>query len=389
MNRLINSLKSLLAIISLNIKGASPHIVFYYPKHFNRGKNGENDFLKPLIDSCDRNNISYLIFEEPAKNAQKNKSAIPFDFLFYLILVFRKILPLKQFDHFEAREWRIGKILKSIFLSKVNPEIIITMSNSMLGFFRGWGNAISLYDYQHGIVYSWHSGYIINKMPALHIINNKSKIMLFGKGFKRLLTKDNDYYLNNCICVGTSMQLQSLHKEFNRKILLTLPITTLDELNHSQIDIITKLELLLLQNQSFYIEHDIVFYLKHHPRFDSSYDLASILSFPFIKVINGTLEDCFIECSLHLTHNSTTTFEAAVLGIPTLFIGNADGNLLYEEEFQYPKYQEHLDIQKKIEEFIIDPLSYDYAIELAQEWVKDYYEPFNECNFLGVINEKN
>lgn len=95
MNRLIRTFKSLFAIVELNFKRSAPDIIFYYPQYFNRGTNGSNDFLKPLIDSCDKNNISYLIFEEPVKNGQVNNDAIPFDSIFYLILILRKFLPLK------------------------------------------------------------------------------------------------------------------------------------------------------------------------------------------------------------------------------------------------------------------------------------------------------
>jgi hypothetical protein len=317
-----------------------------------------------------------------------NKSAIPFDFIFYIILVLRKILPLEKYAHFEAREWRIGKIIRFIFFSKVKPDIIVTMSNSMLGFFRGWSDTMPLYDYQHGIVYSWHPGYILNKEPASHVVKNKSKILLFGRGFGKLLIKGNDYYLKNGICIGTGMEFKKLHKQFNKRVLVSLPITSIDDFDQAQKEIMEKLEMLFSDNESFYVKNGISFSLKHHPRFDGFYNLDSIMKFSFVCVTNKTLVECLTECSLHVTYNSTTTFEASVLGIPTLFLTNEGGDLLFKEEFQYPDYQGHLNIQKKIEEFNSNPLLYNSTIELAQEWVKDFYEPFNEYDFLKLINEK-
>ena len=53
-------------------------VLFYYPKHFNRGKDGENLFFKPLYESCKSNNIRYLVFEEPDRKSDniRNKEEI-------------------------------------------------------------------------------------------------------------------------------------------------------------------------------------------------------------------------------------------------------------------------------------------------------------------------
>ena len=60
-------------------------VVFYAPTYFNRGENGENPFFTNLIQSCENNNLSYIIFEEPSKfNHIRNKKSIPFDFIFLL-----------------------------------------------------------------------------------------------------------------------------------------------------------------------------------------------------------------------------------------------------------------------------------------------------------------
>ena len=84
-------------------------VLFYYPQHFNRGENGENLFFKPLYESCKSNNISYLIFEEPDKKSDKdrNKEAVPFDFIYFLIVLLRRV---------RFTEQKIGKILSFTFL---------------------------------------------------------------------------------------------------------------------------------------------------------------------------------------------------------------------------------------------------------------------------------
>ena len=81
-------------------------IIFYYPQHFNRNKNGKNPFFEPLINICKSKNIRYLIIEEPDNKTvfSRNTEAIQFDMYFYIILILRKIIPLSLFTNSEKKE---------------------------------------------------------------------------------------------------------------------------------------------------------------------------------------------------------------------------------------------------------------------------------------------
>jgi len=118
MNRL---LKSIWFVVSHLYSSKVYDVVFYYPQHFNRGKNGENLFFKPLYESCKSNNISYLIFEEPDRKSDKirNKEVIPFDFIYFLIIILRKI---------GFTEQKIGKILSFTFLRGIKFKNYIVLS---------------------------------------------------------------------------------------------------------------------------------------------------------------------------------------------------------------------------------------------------------------------
>ena len=67
-------------------------IIFYAPHHFNRGENAEFFFFKDLLHVCKIHNISFLYLEEPDNysNQKRSKTAIPFDFIYYLIVLLRK-----------------------------------------------------------------------------------------------------------------------------------------------------------------------------------------------------------------------------------------------------------------------------------------------------------
>ena len=66
--------------------GKSYDVVFVSSAFFNRAEGGENILLKPMIESCIKNNLSYLIFEDTDikgkyKNFPRYSQAIRFDFI--------------------------------------------------------------------------------------------------------------------------------------------------------------------------------------------------------------------------------------------------------------------------------------------------------------------
>jgi hypothetical protein len=101
-------------------------VLFYYPQYFNREK-GENLFFKPFIEVCEKHNINYLLVEEPDKttNVPRNKAAYKFDVFFFVILVLRKLLPLKLFSSFEHREQFIGKCINIIALGRFKASVYV------------------------------------------------------------------------------------------------------------------------------------------------------------------------------------------------------------------------------------------------------------------------
>ena len=72
--------------LKLIFVGKSYDVVFVSSAFFNRGEGGENILLKPMIESCIQNNLSYLIFEDTDikgiyKNFSRNNQSVRFDFV--------------------------------------------------------------------------------------------------------------------------------------------------------------------------------------------------------------------------------------------------------------------------------------------------------------------
>ena len=66
-------------------------ILFYYPSYLSQ-QSKIPTFLVPLITSVKKNNLSYLVIEEPNlfQRKPRAKTAEPFDFLWLLVIIFRK-----------------------------------------------------------------------------------------------------------------------------------------------------------------------------------------------------------------------------------------------------------------------------------------------------------
>ena len=337
-------------------------VLFYYPKHFNRGENGENLFFKPLYASCKSNNISYLIFEEPDRKSDKvrNKEATPFDFIYFLIILLRKL---------GFSEQKIGKILSFTFLRGIKFKNYIVLSQSMLEIFRVVNKDAKLFDLQHGIIHSDKESYIKNNVVHPKLSENNVELLVAGEGYKEILEKadSSNYLKSNTHVIGTEKHKTFLHTHPNRFILVTLQITE-DHTEEQNQKLLEELNIFIDKNQDF------TFYLKNHPRFNNEVDLSEL--FKKTNVAPRSLMKCFIDCSIHVTSYSTTTFECSEFGIPTVFLKSLQSDFnMFQTDFKYPL---DLNLKEIIEK-------YNYYSSVVKEWESQYYSTFNEKKFISLL----
>ena len=74
-------------------------------------------FFSDLFNVC-RYNISFLYLEEPYiySNHKRSKTAVPFDFIYYLIVFLRKFMG-SEMSYIDI-DRKIGSFIKKIFLEK-------------------------------------------------------------------------------------------------------------------------------------------------------------------------------------------------------------------------------------------------------------------------------
>ena len=340
-------------------------IVFYYPQHFNRGRKGENLFFEPLYQACRNNNIKYLIFEERDSNSDKprNKNAIPFDFVFYVIFILRK---------FKLTDISIGKFLSKTFLRGLYFNNYIVLSQSMLELFRGVNSEVNLFDLQHGIIHSKKENYIENQKVSDKISKNKIQLLLSGLEYKNiLLESDKSGYLkdNTHIIGAPKFNNEFFHESSNKNILVTLQFTE----DHSQIQ---NKKMLNELDEFISVNSEYTFHLKNHPRFNNEVDLKILTDKQNTKLVSSQLSDCFALCSIHLTYYSTTSFECASIGIPTVFLTSLQNDFnMFTTDFSYPLRND------------LNYISNNYleCAKLAKKWEEGFYSDFDEKFFISLL----
>ena len=371
--------QSIKLLFYLNSKNKTD-ILFYYPNYLSQ-QSKLPIFLAPLIASVKKRKLSFIVIEEPnlSQNIPRSKEATPFDFLWLLIIIFRKF---HRGNNYNLIDIKIGRMLSKIFIFNRDIRNVITVSQSLQSIFKGmFPNAI-LYDYQHGLISLKYNGYLNGNSVANHIIINKSNVLLHGKAIKNKLLnlKGGSYFKKHSFVVGSNFkEYNKPKKSFNGNILFTLQFTN----SHS-----SELNKLLLSKTIEFFERielnklNLIIYIRNHPRFDNCIFTDDIYKYKFVKIAPIELEECFRICSLHITEYSSVLFDSVRAGVPTLLTGFSNEMNIYEDEYSFPSNKLCLinDFDK-----INNILFFNQMIAEQLEWSKNLCEPFNDKKFIELF----
>jgi hypothetical protein len=368
---MLNFLHSFIYFITLPFRRVSVDIVFYAPTHFNRGEKNENLLFEPLFNACRNNDISFIVFEEPtsSSNQSRNNKYIPFDFMYYLIVLFRKLF--RNEKDIIVIENKIGIFFSKTFFCNFKYKNYIVLSKSMISVFSSINKDAKLFDLQHGIIHTNKSDYFTDNIISPHLTKNKVSLLLSGIGFKNLLLKnsDCDFIKNYASVIGVNKEKLIYHDFPNINILVSLQFTE----DHTQ----SQNNSLLKELSVFTDKHkDFTFYLRNHPRFNNEVDLSVLFKKENTELAPLLLSDCFKMCSIHITAYSTTAFECANFGIPTIFLNTLKEDFnMFETDFCYPlKNDLNYIVQHYLE-----------CSDLVKKWESEYYSIFDEQKFISLL----
>ena len=380
-------------------------VVFVSSETFNRGKGGENFLFKPMIEFCKKNNLNYIIFEDPYFKSYtdytKNEESISLDFILIAQIILKKIYNLiykkpTNIDEIYYQELKISKILKFCFLKKFRSAVYITLIWKNVTLWRCINPSACIVDYQHGVINNGHEGYIKYNQPPMVKLKNNITTLVYGDWFKRTLIdndKSNFYSKKNVITVGTNKILNEKNTLLtnNKRIVFTLQLTPdfQEKENKLYAKIVDKI---IDTNAHFLSENNYEIIFKHHPRY-STYNCPDInTKYDFISLDNKTpTSDLLKSASLHMTFHSTSAFDASIIGIPTIFIDMLEvlsPNDMFINQYQYPckdlvikDYKDFKNILVNIDnKEIFNQCSND-----VYQWSKEFYDDFDEKVFQDFL----
>ena len=257
----------------------------------------------------------------------------------------------------------------------------MTISGSMLHLFSSLNPEASVFDMQHGVLMKGHRTFF-DEEERLRPQFYKQNLhwLMWGKGYKDLFERGEEQVLKGRVhVVGYPIEKnQSVVLSKEKIALISLQFT------HSwDSEMLRKQKQLLQDNLAFFEGSGYKVWLRHHPRFNNVIDLDDILGqYSFVSITTHTFSQLLEEISLHVTYDSTTAFEYAQYGIPSVFMYNEEfpyeTNIMYKE-FRYPLFRDMT---------FRGALSYlnvnDVAAQM-KEWYGYYYSPFDEGEFLSLV----
>lgn len=403
-------LSSFIYFIKLIFTSKNYDVVFVSSSIFNRGQEGENYLFSPMIKYCIENELSYVVFEETYlksySNYKVNKKSTPFIFISLMQIILRKVFnffnkkPLTE-NEIYSRELRIANSLKKIFFRKFHSKVYITLIWNNISLWRSINPNACIVDYQHGTIWNGHHGYLKNGHSPKEKKINSIITLVYSDFFKHLLIKNDKssfYNDSNVYAVGLNKTTNEISNIKNiKKILFTLQIApdfNENNINEKSVEIIQKL---LNTNNKFLQKNNYEIIFRHHPRY-SKFNCPDIkIDHEYVSFNNKTpLSELLSSCSIHITFSSTSSLDAAMLSIPSIFIDmhshwQFSPNEIFFKQYNYPckdlvvrNFEDLELILLKLEtKIFFESVSND-----VNKWSKDLYRNFDESVFADFLTNE-
>lgn len=367
-------------------------ILFYYPKHFNRSRMGTNPFFDALLEVCDRHGITYDLYEEPDRDTDKphNRAAKCGAAFFWTITVLRKLASyLYPKRDFYRREPSVAAVFNMLTFGRFRYHNYVTISGSMYHLFSHLNPKAKVFDLQHGILYKEHPTFFDeNKRLRPQYYRENLHILFWGDGYRRCFEAgDEDKMKGKGHVIGYPVDSRSIKAKNNaseRTILVSLQLT-----HDNSMDVREHQKRLIVDFLDAIPKGKYKVLLKHHPRYNNCISIDDIFDrFPFVELTSKSLDELAEEVHLHATYSSTTAFEYASYGIPTVFFDDYDnpsqisGKFFYDE-YHYPLYRGMC--VTAVLARLADADAYTNDSKAVVEWYNHFYSPFDEEAFISLL----
>lgn len=397
-NIILGTLRSFWDLSGFVLISKKPDVLFNYPQHFNRSSSGENPFFQPLVSACCKKGLTVRLVEEPDFGTEKprNPKALKFDFLFWLVIILRKIyLKIKTNSSQDETDKFAAKFVDLISFGRFRAKAIITISNSNIRFWSSLNKNGKVFDMQHGIIYKNHSGYFDAYGKLYDVMKRPNVNVLFwGKGYEdNFVRGDEEVLKGRTHIVGYPVAVDGEHRHCEgsidnsskRSVVVSLQFTNSLSAQGRE-DMKNALACFLYKIS----ELPVKVLLKHHPRYNNCISIDDLLQrYHNVELTDLPLCDLLDKTFLHATFNSTTAFEFAQFGIPTYFIPCDNAPViesLFYKEYSYPLYAYGTiaDVFARL----TSSGNYKTDSGIVYRWYQRFYSPFDETEFLKLLEKE-
>lgn len=359
---------------------------FFQDNSFFRTAKGTNPFFDPIIQVCEENGIEWKVFTySPCA-----KCGYPLEKMGYFGRYSAFMVWVWRVVHlvWRAEVWQVwglfGRLMRPFCRKRFEADLFVTIAGNMSTALAGMFPQTRLVDLQHGIIHSAHGGYFQpdGRLKAFYRAHKQIEFWRYGQGYVRCHLKHpaNCADLEGRIKVigdvfGQADRLNTqVNVEPRQYIVVSLQFTS--DFSRSvfqswEKDLCKYLE--LIQEEGLYKHYQVV--LKHHPRYNGCYDIVPMLNkFPWLSISDMPHSELKKRAMYHITYMSTTAFEYAAAGVPTLFTESDSNRLgveIFYDEFNYPlplSFNTLRSATECVEEW-------KRQSKMVKEWQRRFYEP--------------
>lgn len=351
LKRIIDSIFGLLKVLIIN-----PKVLIFTSSQYRR------DYNKNLaVEWLKEKSPEAIIFEWPSKNViydkgylndTYNKDYIPLDFFIIIFKIYRifnkrnisnwedecrKILIDNFTENNNITEYIIRELPRiysetkslqycsKLYLRFLSPEFVIDFFGAAReNFFVGFSGNPKLYELQHGVIFSEHTGYIYPEfVKEIESYLFKRNLLVYGLKTKEILVNQSIFEEDQITVIGNPRikmyKKISFLKNKNKKYILfsSQPVSSKSYYNRM-------IEYMIYINNSIKdLDKDNNFQLvvKLHPRenygvFD--FYKENLPDDVLIITSDISLYELLQESWLQFTYTSTTLYEAALFNVPTI-----------------------------------------------------------------------
>lgn len=368
---------------------------FYQPDSFLRTRQKTNPFFDPIVRVCEENGIGYRIFLPHCHSDIGYRKSLVSCTAWISVIgnLIWKVARIIGFRDPCPVYFAYAKVLRMLTVKRHTADIVISCGGAL-------GYALSrLYpdsrvvDLQHGVIFSKHSGYFnkTGRLTKLLQCMPNREFWVYGQGYADCFFKHPDNakdlqgrvkVIGDVIRAGDKVGVDSWSGRDEAQDVVVFSLQLTADLSQEEISgSVTRMEAFFADFFAKYGDKYKCF-VKHHPRFNNVYDLSAFYAkFPQVMETKAPWTELYPQMALHVTFNSTVTFDCASQGIPTFLVDYPGAKVImrnfYRDDYEYPFYD------KTVDDILGSPR--EEIRRTIVDWYHRFYTPFSEENCLKLL----